>query len=139
MTIDEVYEKWLKTDGKFREETPPTLKAAIMIHTGQAIIDNGGFQYFFEADFPDALHKEFIQAYDLLGFTEHAEKLKYVISLFPDGEPQRNLEDRGAFLKARFDSDRDSDKNKDIHEIEVFFWKNSKKVFELIDKICEDF
>jgi hypothetical protein len=73
MTIDEVYKKWLDNDGKFRTNMPPTLKAAIMIHTGQAIIDNGGFQYFFGSDFPDALHEEFVQAYHLLGFTEHAE------------------------------------------------------------------
>lgn len=139
MTIDEVYKKWLDSNGKFRANMPPTLKAAIMIHTGQAIIDNGGFQYFFGSDFPDVLHEEFIEAYDLLGFTDHSEKLKYIISLFPDGQPQRNLEERQAFLETRFKSDRSSDKNKDIREIELFFLRNSKKVFELVDKICEDF
>ena len=98
MTIDEVYKKWLDINGKLRADTPPTLKAAIMINTGQAIIDNGGFQYFFGSDFPNVSHEEFIEAYGLLGFTDHAEKLKYVISVFPNGEPQINLQERQAFF-----------------------------------------
>jgi hypothetical protein len=83
------------------------------------------------------LHQEFVDAYELLGFTGHAEKLKYVMSLFPNCIPQRNLKERHSFLDIRFESD--GDQNKDIHEIEFFFWDNSEKVFELIDKICEDF
>jgi hypothetical protein len=66
-------------------------------------------------------------------------KIKYVISLFPDGKPQRSLEERKTFLETRFKFARSSDKNKDIREIEFFFWDSSEKVFELIDKICEDF
>jgi hypothetical protein len=35
------------------DKLPPAVKTILLVHAAQGVIDNGGLQYFFEADWPD--------------------------------------------------------------------------------------
>ena len=71
-----------------------------IIYSAQAIIDNGGFVYFFENDWPDQPpYSVFQDAYHAIGADECAECLEVAASLFPFPDPHRAKGERRAFLR----------------------------------------
>jgi len=71
--------------------------------TAQAIIDNGGFRYFFTSHFkgrPD--FKMIVDAYTQIGATDAADAIRQALHLFPDGEPPEAMDEREKYIEAIF-------------------------------------
>src|SRR5579871_677483 len=59
------------------------LQTIATLYTVQAIIDNGGFRYLFESDFPvNHPYSAFIEAYRRIGSTDAAERLEKAVAAF---------------------------------------------------------
>lgn len=67
--------------------SPLTHKVFILVYSAQGIIDNGGFEYFFESPFegsPD--YQEFVEAFIQIGAIKCAEAIKKAIKLSELGD-----------------------------------------------------
>lgn len=74
-------------------------QTVVLIYTAQALIDNGGFQYFFERDFPGRPpYSTFSIAYSRIGAKVAASNIEKAASLFPVANPHLCSEKRNKFL-----------------------------------------
>jgi hypothetical protein len=65
----------------------------------QAMVDNGGFEYVFENDFPfSPPYSVFVSAYRKIGATEAADRLEMAVALFPFEDPHLHPEKRNEFM-----------------------------------------
>ena len=91
------------------ESLPEPVKIFLLVHGAQGIIDNGGYRYFFESDWPDnPPYETFIRAYEVIGCDSQAEELRRVVATFPFARPELHKERRNAFIDANFDGEADS-------------------------------
>src|SRR3954462_213387 len=59
------------------------------VEQAQGIIDNGGFQYFFENDWPEnPEYSLFVDAFRRIGAAEAADCIQDAASMFPSSTPQ---------------------------------------------------
>ena len=80
---------------------PVPLQSLVLVYSAQGVIDNGGFQYFFESDWPSSPdYSIFSNAYRAIGATQVADAIDRAIRLFPFDEPHLNLELRNEFLSS---------------------------------------
>ena len=71
-----------------------------ILYSVQAIIDNGGFQYLFENDFPhDPDYSRFVEAYRRIGANSAAERLEKAVAMFPFENPHRYQDQRLSFME----------------------------------------
>ena len=85
---------------------PDVVRTVALVQTAQGIIDNGGLQYFFEAEYPGKPpYPLFIDAYRNIGAAAAASTLAEAVSLFPFAEPHQYAAKRNKFM----DSFRDED------------------------------
>ena len=85
---------------------PDAVRTVALVHAAQGIIDNGGLQYFFEADFPGKPpYPLFIEAYRNIGAAAAAAALAEAVSLFPFPEPHRHAAKRNKFMDSFKDED----------------------------------
>ncbi|MGE0710624.1 MAG: DUF4375 domain-containing protein [Planctomycetota bacterium] len=69
------------------------------VYSFQGVIDNGGFEFFFERDWPEGVsYAAFRNALRAIGAHEVADKLQAAENLFPFPAPERHLESRREFL-----------------------------------------
>ena len=74
-------------------------QVVLAIYSAQGVIDNGGFQYFFESDFPNKPdYAVFIRAYAEIGAVREAEILETAVSMFGFPDPHLHIEKRRYFL-----------------------------------------
>lgn len=74
-------------------------QTVILIYTAQGVIDNGGFQYFFESDFPgNPPYSIFSAAYSRIGANVAASNIERAVRLFPIENPHLFSEKRNRFL-----------------------------------------
>ncbi len=74
-------------------------QTVVVIYSAQGIIDNGGFQYFFESDFPSKPpYSMFSQAYKQIGATKAAENIDRAVEMFGFKNPHLNINKRQKFL-----------------------------------------
>ncbi len=67
---------------------PTPVQMVMTVCTAQGIIDNGGLQYFYEADFEDQCpYSDFVDAYHAVGAMAAAELIARSYKLFPFSEP----------------------------------------------------
>jgi hypothetical protein len=67
---------------------PVPLQTLLLVESAQAIIDNGGLEYFYEADFPNnPPYADFVAAYRRIGADQAAECIAASSLLFPFDEP----------------------------------------------------
>lgn len=88
-------------DIKKLSEVPRNVVAVV---TAQAIIDNGGFRYFFESEFdgkPD--YQMFVQAYKAIGAVESAQAIESILDRFPEGKPPENWRQKQKYLEQIFE------------------------------------
>ena len=65
------------------------LQTLLIVESAQGIIDSGGLEYFFEADFPNTPpYSWFVDAYRRIGADEAADCIEAASLLFPFDEPQ---------------------------------------------------
>jgi len=85
---------------------PDAVRTVALVHTAQGVIDNGGLQYFFEADFPgNPPYALFIEAYRNIGAADAASALAQAVSLFPFAEPHLHAAKRNKFMDRFKDQD----------------------------------
>jgi len=88
------------------EKLPLPLQTVVVIYTAQGIIDNGGFVYFFESDFPNNPdYKLFSECYRRIGADSAANNLDTAIELFGFDDPHIHEQKRRAFLEALGEED----------------------------------
>ena len=89
-------------------QLPEVVRVVALVHTAQAVIDNGGLHYFFEIDFPGRpSYGRFSAAYLAIGAEEAATNLERAVKLFPFDNPHLNVRKRNACM----DRFRDSEGN----------------------------
>lgn len=94
------------------------LRTVAILYSVQAIIDNGGFQYLFESDFPfTPSYSVFSEAYRRIGALEVAERLDRAVAMFPFESAHLHKDKRLEFMESL----------KEGHEF-----------FELGNEICGD-
>lgn len=87
------------------QDDPRSLKIAdqtiLAVSSAQGVIDNGGFAYFFGADWPgQPPYSFFSDAYRRIGAEAAANCIDRGVSLFPFAHPERHKNRRKAFLKS---------------------------------------
>jgi len=98
-------------------DIPDEHRHVIAAVTAQAIIDNGGFRYFFASHFkgrPD--YKMIVEAYSQIGAKESADAINQALLMFPNGEPPEALDEREKYIEAIFG--KNSQHAKALNEIE---------------------
>lgn len=102
MSLDkaaEVVYRKLKSVAGNPASLPETLRPIAVLYTVQAMIDNGGFQYLFESDFPfNPSYAAFSDAYRTIGAADIADRLDRAVSLFPFSNPEFDREARNTFM-----------------------------------------
>ena len=79
---------------------PWVAQVVTVVVEAQGCIDNGGFIYFFEGDYPgDPPYSVFAEAFRAIGADESAECIEVAVSLFPFPEPHFNGDARRAYLR----------------------------------------
>jgi Domain of unknown function (DUF4375) len=94
---DELYER-IGNDSIF---SLPWVSQVVTVFLGaQGYIDNGGFIYFFEGDYPGTPpYSVFADAYRAIGADESAECIEAAASLFPFPEPHLHGDARRDYLR----------------------------------------
>lgn len=83
---------------------PEAVQVFLAVHGAQGAIDNGGFVYFFEADWPGLPpYENFIAAYETIGCIEQAVALRRIVGTFPSSDPHLHRSKRREFIQTRYD------------------------------------
>lgn len=78
---------------------PEPLLTVLAVCTVQGVVDNGGFRYFFESDFPgNPPYSLFSASYRRIDADEVADCIDRMVALFPFAEPHRHESERRRFL-----------------------------------------
>ena len=105
LAIDLSYSE-LERHGGDMTRLPTPLRVVATIVAAQGVINNGGLQYFFEADFPGCPpYKTFIEAYRAIGAASAADALARAVALFQFAEPNKDVKARNEFLDSFKDED----------------------------------
>lgn len=76
------------------------LQTLLLVEMAQTMIDCGGLEYFFEADFPDnPAYAVFVQAYRRIGAASAADCIEASAQMFPFAEPHFFEELRQVWLE----------------------------------------
>jgi hypothetical protein len=71
------------------EALPLALQTLLLVENAQSIIDNGGLEFFYEADFPNnPPYAAFVDAYRRIGAASAAACIEGTAKMFPFAEPQ---------------------------------------------------
>ncbi|MBJ7575468.1 DUF4375 domain-containing protein [Luteimonas sp. MC1828] len=74
-------------------------RTVVLADTALGLIGNGGFEYFFESDFPGRPdYSDFAAAFENLGLAYLADGLRELVALFPFQAPHQERERRLIFL-----------------------------------------
>jgi hypothetical protein len=84
---------------------PLELQVIVRIVSAQGVIDNGGYKYFFGADWDRQPYEQFAEAYEAIGCVQAAADLRRVVSTFPFSEPHRRRESRREYMRLHWDED----------------------------------
>ena len=87
------------------EALPLPLQTLLLVEMAQTLIDSGGLEYFYEADFPNnPAYDVFVQAYRRIGAESAADYIEASALMFPFAEPHFFEELRQVWLeKMRID------------------------------------
>ena len=71
---------------------PESVRIFLLVNGAQGVIDNGGYNYFFEEDWPGSPpYEDFVDAYEAIGCIRQAADLRRVVATFPFSEPPTSL------------------------------------------------
>ncbi|MBS0656793.1 MAG: DUF4375 domain-containing protein [Verrucomicrobia bacterium] len=80
---------------------PRPRQVFVMVYSAQGVIDNGGFAYFFECDWPGVPpYSAFSEAYREIGAAEAADLIDRAAGLFGIADPHLHREERLRYLHA---------------------------------------
>ena len=90
-------------------------RTVAIIFSAQGIIDNGGFCYFFENDWPHCPpYSLFADAYERIGRIKGASAIRSAVASFGFETPETNLEGRRKFMEQNYNEE----------EFEVSGWED---------------
>ncbi len=96
------------------DKLPKEVATFLMVYSAQGVIDNGGYVYFFEADWPNnPPYSKFVDAYKSIGCESQSTEFNRVISTFPFAEPHLKKDQRNQYMEDNFDEDKYSIKGWD--------------------------
>lgn len=79
---------------------PEPLQNFLLVYSAQGLIDNGGFQYFFEMDWPgNPEYVVFSKAYRAIGAEDAAHCIEQAAALFGFAHPEQFESERMQFMK----------------------------------------
>ena len=115
---------------------PEAVRTVALVHAAQGAIDNGGLQYFFEADFPGKPpYALFVEAYRAIGAAAPAAALADAVALFPFADPHRHAAKRNQFMD-RFRDEDDEPVNSPFEPLTRVLCGN-KSVWRLLEAYVE--
>ena len=77
----------------------PSIRTFLLVYSAQGVIDNGGFQYFFEMDWPNEIpYSDFVEAYRQIGALEAADALSSAANMFDFENPHLFEDKRMLFM-----------------------------------------
>ncbi|HQY87109.1 MAG TPA: DUF4375 domain-containing protein [Tepidisphaeraceae bacterium] len=117
-------------------QLPEPLRVVFLIQGAQGMIDNGGLQYFFEAEFIGLPpYSAFVEAYQSIGAIEEARAIAKAVRLFPFADPHRFLTRRLEFLEQFLDGGA----HRPDSPFEPFTEKlcGNQKIWRLLDEFIE--
>ena len=107
--IDTAYEqatKKLHGVGDDIAKLPKSVSTFLLVYSAQGVIDNGGYQYFFESDWPgNPAYSTFIDAYREIGCEQQAADFARVVSSFPFETPHLHESARNTYMCDNLDED----------------------------------
>ena len=84
----------------------PVLRPVALLYTFQAMVDNGGFRYPFENDFPfTPPYSAFSDAYRQIGALDAAARLDKAVTLFPFADPHTKSSERNEYMDSLDEED----------------------------------
>ena len=102
----ERFYKELEKVGGDPMKLPYLLRPVAILYTVQAMVDNGGFQYLFENNFPFCPpYSVFSEAYRQIGAYDAADRLDKAVAFFPIENPENDQEGRNKFMDSLSESD----------------------------------
>ncbi len=108
--IDETFNRLSSRYGSFEEQIdtlPPVIQNFLLVVSAQGVIDNGGYRYFFGADWPgNPPYSKFIGAYQAIGCEEQAKELERVVGTFPFRDPHLHKGKRKWFMRTNYDQEK---------------------------------
>ena len=122
MSFEELQEFWriavdrLAASGDDLAKLSEPLQTVLLVEAAQGIIDNGGLEYFYEADLPgNPSYSLFVEAFERVGAVAAAAGIEASARMFPFAEPHLHESKRQAWVES-VKSDRS-------HEFVVLSWK----------------
>ena len=107
--IDKAFSKAtikLKKVNEQIDALPRSVVTFLLVYSAQGVIDNGGYQYFFEADWPgNPPYSKFIEAYSEIGCEKQSHDIERVVTTFPFENPHLNERERVKFIETNYDED----------------------------------
>jgi len=105
----------LAAEGLYRElelldndlsKIPEVTRPIALLYMFQGMVDNGGFRYPMETDFPgNPPYSAFVDAYRRIGALDAAAALEQAVALFPFEHPERDADARNHFLDSLGDDE----------------------------------
>src|SRR5262245_22460638 len=83
MTWKQLVDRYVLADGNIDAKAPVLAVDIIIAYNAQGVIDNGGFTYFFGADFPGKTHRQVSETFLRLGLSDHSRLINEMLTLFP--------------------------------------------------------
>ena len=118
-------------------ELPEPLLTVWAVEQGQGIIDNGGFGYFYENDWPEKPpYSLFWDAFRRIGAVEAAECIKTTAELFPIACPELDYQMRRDYLN--LSSDRAKDEPDEFDQLGSRFIDLGGLKFQLLAQYIKD-
>lgn len=102
--IDEAFKSAVREidSGARLFDLTPLKQVVLVVMGAQGVIDNGGFQYFYEADWPNKPpYSLFINAFKEIGANKVADCIAESVELFPFPNPHLAVDARNVFLDSQ--------------------------------------
>jgi hypothetical protein len=118
----------------------PWVSQVVTVFLGsQGYIDNGGFIYFFEGDYPGTPpYSVFADAYRAIGADESADCIESAVSLFPFSEPHLHGDARRDYLRDHCMIDGRSDNSSALVKLGDRVIDNSATNYTLLAKYIRE-
>ena len=98
LAVEGLYKELGRVDNDLSKIPPVTVPIALL-YMFQGTVDNGGFQYPMETDFPGCPpYSAFVEAYQRIGANEAAKALEQAVALFPFDHPEHKAQARCEFF-----------------------------------------
>jgi hypothetical protein len=100
LATEGLYKELERVDNDF-SKIPEITRPIALLYMFQGMVDNGGFQYPMENNFPGCPpYSAFVDAYRSIGALEAATALEQAVALFPFDHPERNEDARCEFFES---------------------------------------